>query len=323
MMTLRTLLVISALLFLPVSAFAQVDAVVAVTPEYPAPYSQTVLTLSSYSFDVNTANITWSVNSKTALSGVGAKSLTLTMGPAGQSATVAVSAKIPGGETFSQTISVTPQSVDLVYEGTESYVPPFYEGKPLPGEGSAVRVVAFPTMSENGAVLSPSSLSYAWYMNDEFIDRVSGIGKSSATFLLDYLSDTTKIRVRVRSPLGNIAEKTVYISPHKTLPTFYEYDDVLGTRLIKAFTRRLELSKDITLSLVPYYLSAKNGMGQYATYTWYLDGLPVTPMEKTLLALKPKADTYGTRTLSVFVDNTKRKLEYAKEELEIIFDTRQ
>jgi hypothetical protein len=45
-------------------------------------------------------------------------------------------------------------------------------------------------------------------------------------------------------------------------------------------------------------------------------------LEKTLLVLKPKDNAYGARTLSVVVGNTLRTLQEAKNELEIVFDTR-
>lgn len=322
MMKHRILTILTALLLVPFFCSADVEGTISVTPEYPAPYSEAVLTFSSYSFDANVAMITWSVNKKVVLSGLGAKRLAVTMGGAGQSAQVDVTAKLADGNSVSSSITLAPQSVDLLFEGTESHVPPFYGGLALPGEGSATRVVALPTLSENGVIVPSSALSYNWYMNDEFIGRVSGTGKSSASFLLDYLSDATTIKVVVRSPRGNVAEKSISIAPHRPLPTFYAYNEALGTDYSRAFLRRIELDKDVTLSLEPYFLSTRQGTGDYATYAWYLDGLPVTPQEQTLLSLKPKANAYGTRTLSVLLSNSKRKLQEAREELEVIFDTR-
>jgi len=301
---------------------ADIEATVTLTPTNPSPYSKTVLTLSSYSFDVNTSLITWSSGNKTLLSGMGQKMLTVTVGDVGQVLPIKYKAVNADGSFIEGSITLSPQSVDLIYTTEESYVPPFYEGRTLPGEGSTVRVTALPTISEGGVKLAPTSLAYSWYVNGEYLDNASGAGKNSVTILLDYLSNSTDIRVLVRSPRGNAAEKTISIYPHAVLPTLYAYDEVLGTDLTQAFSRRLELDRDITLSLEPYYLSNRKGLANSATYDWYLDGLPVTPLEQTLLVLKPKENTYGARTLSVIVANAKRTLQEARNELEVVFDTR-
>jgi hypothetical protein len=321
-MTLKRLLVTLACILIPYGAYADIDATVTLTPTNPAPYDKVILTLSSYSFDVNTALISWSSQGKVIDSGMGHKTLSVTAGDTGQILPISYKATTADGSFVQGSISIAPQSVDIIYATEESYVPPFYEGRTLPGEGSTVKVTALPTISEGGVKLPASSLAYSWYVGGEYLDSASGAGKNTATILLDYLSDATEVRVLVRSPRGNTAEKTISIYPHQVLPTLYSYDDILGTDLSKAFSRRLELDHDITLSLEPYFLSTKKSLAPTASYDWYLDGLPVTPIERTLLALKPKDNSYGARTLSVIVGNSKRTLQEAKSELEIIFDTR-
>ena len=68
MMKHRILTILTALLLVPFFCSADVEGTISVTPEYPAPYSEAVLTFSSYSFDANVAMITWSVNKKFVLS---------------------------------------------------------------------------------------------------------------------------------------------------------------------------------------------------------------------------------------------------------------
>lgn len=307
---------------LPALASAQQeDASLSLTPENPAPNENVVVTLSSYSFDVNVAMITWSVNGKTVLSGLGKKSITLPAGNVGQEIPLTVTASTAGGSSVTQKVVISPQSVDLVYYGKESYVPPFYEGRALPAEGAVVRVVAFPGIAEAGKRVPDSNLSFSWYVNDQYQERASGVGKSNLDIPLDYLNESTDVRVLVRSPIGNAAEKEVSIYPHAILPLFYKYDNLLGTDFSRAFVRRLELSKDITLSLEPFFLSTLR-LEDSASYGWYLDGLPVTPQEKTLLSLRPKENSSGVRTLSVTVEQTKRRLQEVEESLQVVFDTR-
>lgn len=306
---------------LPFSLFAQAEMNLSITPENPAPFQDVVVSLVSYSFDVNVAMITWSANGKTLSSGLGKKSITLPVGDVGQEIPLKVQAVLADGAKFTQQVNISPQSVDLIYEAKEGYVPPFYQGRSLPAEGSNVQITALAILLEGGKKVPDSNLSYNWYVNDEYKAGSSGVGKSSMLVALDYLSEATDVRVLVRSPRGNVAEKSISIPPHDVMPLLYPYDELLGTDFSKTFIRRLELSKDITLSLEPFYLSTRTMEGT-ASYDWYLDGLPVTPQERTILALRPKADSYGTRLLTVAMSQSRRKLQEAEIALEIIFDTR-
>ncbi len=322
-MTLATRLLLSfALLFVPMYAFAALDVSVSMSPTNPAPYQETTITLTSASFDVNGAMITWKSGGTTLLSGLGAKKVTVTAGASGQEIPISYTVITVDGGGASGSFIVSSQTVELLYESRESFVPPFYQGRSLPSEGAVVRVTALPSLSEGGVRIQASSLAYSWYLNGEFLENASGVGRSVATIALDYLSDSNDVRVVVRSPRGSVAEKRTSISPHAVMPLLYSYDEVLGTNLTKTFWRRLETSKDITLSLVPFYFSSNNEFENTASYSWYLDGLPVTPMEKTLLSLRPRENSVGIRTLSVMVESAKRKLQKATNEIEVIFDTR-
>lgn len=317
----KRLLILLATL-LPLHVYAALDATLTVTPTYPSAYQKVVLTLSSYSFDVNVATITWSSQGKTLLSGFGQKQLSLTVGNVGQIIPISYKAVTANGDTITGSISLTPQSVDLMYESKESYVPPFYGGKALPGEGANLRVIAFPAIYESGARLSPSGLSYSWYINGEYAERISGAGRQSAIIPMKVLTDSTEIKVMIRSPRGNVAERTITVYPNEALPILYPYDEVLGVDYTKPFMRRMELARDTTVSLEPFYFSSKAGLDATATYAWYLDGLPITPQEKTLISLRPSGNSFGTKKLSVLLENSKRLLQKSRADIEVIFDAR-
>ena len=309
------------LCFLPALTFAQAEATLTLSPKNPNPNENVTVTLSSYSFDVNTAKISWMVNGKTISSGEGERSITLQLGNVGQEIPLRVEVLLYDGSSVVQQIMITPQAVDLMYESRESYVPPFYGGRSLPSDGSVVHVVAFPTLVEKGKKLSEQNISYSWYVNGEHVAQASGFGKTSIDVPVDYLRGSTVVKVLARSASGSTAEKELTIYPHAILPRLYKYDELLGTDLSLAYVKRLELTNEITLSLIPWYMSVI-GLEMTASYDWFVDGLPVTPQEKTILSLRPKADSYGVRTLAVTVKQTKRRLQEAETALQIVFDTR-
>lgn len=318
---LRRLIIISALFF-PLSLYAEPQMTLTLNPIAPGPYEKVDIILNSYSFDVNTTELEWTVDGAAFASGLGLKKISVITGGVGEAHQIMVKATTANDGVLQAGISLAAQSVDIVWESVESYIPPFYEGKALPGEGSFVRVTALPTMSDGGAQLSPNTISYNWYINDNYIDAASGIGKQSAIIPLDILSNETDIKVRARTPSGMIAEKTVNIYQHKTMPMVYMYDPLLGIARNKNLSGRMEVTKNFTLSFEPYYLSTK-GLETASKYTWLLDGLPITPLGNTLLSLQPKENSTGSKKLSISVNNTKRRLQDALTELEIIFDTRQ
>lgn len=307
----------------PTILFAGSEAAITLEPKNPTPYTSVNATLVSYLFNVNTANITWSSNGKELLRGVGVKKLTLKTGSAGSQIPLRVKAVTANNEIYEVSIAVTPESVDIIYETPESYVPTFYEGRSLPGEGAVVRFVAMPNISERGQIISPSSLSYSWYVSGEFVDNLSGIGRQSALIEMDFLRPFTNVKVVVNGPYGVSATKSLDVYQHNVMPLVYTYDDILGTNFTSVINKRFETTKDFTLSLEPFYLSTNNGLEDTVSYNWALDGLPVTPLGGTLLSMRPKEDSYGARKLSITVENTKRRLQKISTGIELIFDTRE
>ena len=318
---LSTLMLFFALC-IPSLSFATDEASIELVPRNPKPYTPVKATLVSYLFNVNTALITWKVDGKVLLHGVGEKRITISTRGVGDKIPVHVTAVTANNETTEIDLVITPESVDILYETPESYTPLFYEGRSLPGEGALVKFVAMPNISENSSRLSPSSLSYSWYVNGELVDSASGIGRQSAMLSLDLLSNYTSIKVVAFSPRGNTAENSIDIYPHEVMPLLYGFDDILGIIHTTMLGKRIEKTKDFTLALEPFYLSTKGTVGDSAFYTWTLDGLPTTPLGGRILALRPKENSFGARSLSIEVGNTKRKLQKISTDLSLIFDTR-
>lgn len=308
--------------FIPTITFAADEASVTLDPKSPTPYTDVTATLVSYLFNTNTAMITWSINGKVVLKGIGERRLKVRTGAVGTRIPVHIVAETADATKVELDISVTPASVDILYETPESYTPLFYEGHSLPGEGATVKFVAMPNINEGGVNLPASSLSYSWYVNGDFNDSASGIGKQAAYLSLDYLSPFTTIKVAAYGPRGTVAEKVIDVYPHSVMPLLYTYDDVLGADYTSLIGRRLEKTKDFTLLLEPFYLSSKNGLQDFASYNWYLDGLPVTPLGGTLLSLRPNSNSYGSKKLSITAENSKRSFQKGEVSLNVIFDTR-
>ncbi len=316
--------IVSFLFILEVS-IARADLIgnLVLDPVNPGPYSSVTVTLTSYDFDVDNSNISWTINGKLVSSGPGVKQIKITTGAVGTATNISAKATVPGGQIFRATMMLTPASVDLTWESPESFVPPFYEGRSLPAEGATVRVNATPHMSSLGKVLSSADVSYAWYKNDEFIDKLSGRGKSSADINLEYLTDVTSVKVVARAPDGSTATKSIDLYPHNIVPIFYLYDPILGPDLSNAITKRFETTKEFTLRFIPFFFSLNKVAGSGATFSWTIDGLPITTEDDTTVTLRPKENSYGSRVLGINLENSNRILQNTESTLNVVFDTRQ
>lgn len=322
MLLFKKLIIVSSLFFSTSFAYAAINATIESFPEFPKAYDAVTLTLKSYSFDTDLAKITWKVDGKIVSSGYGLKSLKVTAKGTGEVSVVQVSVVLPNNDTVSLDFILSPQSIDLVWEAAESYTPPFYEGKTLPGEGSLIRVVAFPSFVENGVGVPPTSVAYTWTVNDSVVPSASGMGKQTLTTRLDYLSDSSVVKVVARTAGGSFAEERITITPNDISPLFYKHDPILGTDLSITVGKRIEVTKEVSLKLEPFFISQVVGSDSGESYLWTIDGLPVTTQTPTMITLRPKEKSYGVKTISVLVENTKRRLQQTKAVLEVVFDTR-
>lgn len=311
------------LLFLSVGfSLAQSQATLTTDVDSIEPNKVIKVTLASYSFNVDTTDISWFINGKPYTSGLGLASINVPVGDIGTVVTVAAQFVTPEKETLRSQVTLSPQSVDLVWEAQESYTPPFYEGKALPGEGAMISLTAIPNMSVQGVQASPENIAYAWFVNGEALLNTGGIGQRSVKIPLETLTNETEIKVKAQTTGGALAIKTIIISPHDILPTMYAYDPILGVDRSQALIRRFETTKEFTLSFEPYYFSMNTPqLSKDSSIVWLLNGLPISPEGRTL-SLKPQKDSYGSKSLSVSIESAKRFLQKGKVDLDLVFDTR-
>lgn len=303
--------------------YAEDLASLSLNPENPIPKSTVSVKLESYYFDVNTARITWKINKKIVLSGIGEKSLTVKTGSVGEGQLVTVIAENEAGVFVEQEVAIVPSSVSILYEAPKSYVPHFYEGRSLPADGALVKVTAFPQISDGEGQLPPSSFGYTWYVNDSVIESASGYGKQSANIYINYLRNQTDVTVLVRSPKGNTATKSITIRPHLPMPLLYLHDPVFGTNFTKFIEKRFETTEDFTISLEPFYLSERDkGDDEDPKYLWLVGSYPSTPVGGKVLAFHLKEEDYGTKILDISITGPNKLLQTARTSAEIIFDTR-
>ncbi len=205
-----------------VAAHAQLataDLSLSTVPLDPQPLQSVQIRLQSFGFDLSQATITWNYNGTPIASGTGRTTVTVTAPANGQVGTVSATASSTDFSSTTATLLLRPASVDVIWEGADSYTPPFYKGRALPANNGLIRVTAIPAIS------APRGLTYTWSENSSVLQNSSGYNKNSIVFQNDTLNTLENIGVTATSTnfSGN---GSVSIAPVK--PTVVGYFNTDG-----------------------------------------------------------------------------------------------
>lgn len=283
------------------------------SPSNPGPNQSVTLALTSYSFSLQTAEIDWSIDGGKIVGGIGYSKYTITTKAIGRSTRVDITVTPIGSIPITQTVTIVPASVDLLWEATDSTVPPFYKGKALATAESAVKFVAIPqVVSGDGSLVPSSDFLYEW--RDEYNpdDAHSGFGKNSFTTSMDYLNPTRNIGVDVSGRDGVIAATNdIALDPSDPMLALYAvsplygalYDHQLGADYTVTDT-------DTSIMAMPYYFSPGNPTSSQLAYTWSLNGNTVeTPGIPNMLYLHRGDASTGDASVNLSLVNSTKLLQ--------------
>ena len=289
-------------------------------PENPEPYENVNIDLSSYANNLDTVNITWSINSKVALAGIGKKSFSLNAPAADEETTVSVVVTLPDGDVNLR-ILVKPSKMVLLWEATDSYVPPFYRGKALPSPESSVKVVAIPEIRNGGSFVNPKNMSYSWkkdYNNDQ--DN-SGFGKSSYTYTNDYLDDDSTIGVSaITLDQKYTSSGNITVRSYDPKIIFYTKDTKMGTLWENAVGDDHVIKNDEVLEADPYFLSPQSLNSPILDWSWYINDQPITLTSfiKNIIPLRAGGAS-GNAKIRVEINNKYKIFQTANKEINVQF----
>ncbi len=276
------------------------------SPENPAPKTKTTITLVSFGVTLNSATIAWSIDGKTVLTGIGAKTYTLTTKQSGSATKIKVTVTPATGDPITTETSIIPGGVDILWQATDSIVPPLYRGKALPTTESAIRYVAMTDIRESSGKIAPASLVYTWKHNGALNQKASGYGKYSFSALGSYVATSQKIEVTVENKDRTVSAKNA-ITIATVLPkiNWYETSSLYGPRFDAALTGTHTLSgNDISLLAMPYFFSPNNPLSPRLAYSWKINGeKTTTPSAPNLLFLRREADSAGNARIDLSIEN--------------------
>jgi len=289
-------------------AQSSVDLSLTTIPLDPKPLQKVTITAESFSVDLNQATITWSQGGRTIDSGTGRKSITITAPAAGQTSTITMNATGSSFGTTTASIAIRPGSIDLLWEASDSYTPPFYKGKALLSNGGAIRVTAIPSAT------APKQLSYTWSRDNTILGSLSGFNKSSLSFKNSDLNDVEDISVTGGSGLF---EGSASLSIKPSNPTVVVYQKNEGfIDYANGSNTVLNTSKTgLILKLEPFFFSVPTTVLKSLALDITEGGTSIVsatnPTELYLSAPEEKGQsllTIAISTISYSLQNISRRL---------------
>ncbi len=288
------------------SQINQQDVSFSSEPEIPGAFQDVTVTVDSYLTDVSRAFFIWKKDGKTVLSATGANQFTFTTADIGQVTTIDVSMLLSTGEAIQKRMLFNPSEADLIWEGADSYTPPFYRGRALPSSEGYIRVVAIPQINNLGTTANINNFVFRWKRNDAAIPEYSGFNKSALVFQQSYLNEEEKIEVTSQeNTTGSVGVGTVTVPIFKPQILMYARDAIKGVDWNHELGKSYDItSVEKTLVAIPYYFSPASPTSPQLRYTWTINGDTVTtPNAPNTLTLK-SGSSKGISNLKVSIENT-------------------
>lgn len=289
------------------------DVTISVNPDTPVANQEVTLTVKSYLISLDSADISWSIDGKRAQSGVGLETFKFTTKDVGQSTTIDVTVLPVGGYVIQKELVITPSSVDILWEATDSATPPFYRGKALPTTQAKLKFVAIPNIkTSDGVYVNPNNIVYTW-SNDYTADRnSSGYGKQSYNIDMAMIDQGESVEVKAQMRGGGFsAVNQVNTGIFDPKIIWYSTSPLYGPQFENALTNgSIVTSGDVSVFAEPYFASPRNILNGNLTYNWTLNNQSVdTPQNANEISFHRNNTNKGIMNLSLSINNTEKFLQ--------------
>lgn len=295
------------------------DIVLQIIPEYPSPGASAKAVVSSYVTDLNKAIISWSINGEEKLTAIGQKNFEFTVAPFGRNTRIEVEIYTADGQTINKSQTIASAGVDLLWQGVDVYVPPFYRGRSYVGKEGRFKVVAMPNVVHNNNVVGHKSLSYSWKEDGEAQTASSGWGKNFYLYKASFLDSFGRIGVTVSDTNGTGAQNEITLNTSEPKIVFYKKDRVFGNRSENAIQNGYSINPSgETIVAIPYFFYPKNLNSGGVSFVWSLGGQTIqTPRVKNEILVAP--DGRGSSSIKLEIRNTNSLFQKAEKEINVNF----
>ena len=321
------LFIFPALLIFPVFAFAQfnsfsvTDISTSISPQTPGPLDNVTIRAESFGTDLNKATIRWSLNDRVIKEGIGLKTFSFQMGQAGTVSKIDLFITTDEGEAINRSFSFAPNDVDLVWQ-TNSYTPPWFNGKPLFSHQNIIKFIAIPHIIQDGKEVPSSNLIYTWTRNDTVLGDFSGYGKNTYTMQGSIISRPLDMIVKVSTLDGNdIGFAETVVAPVDPIILFYEKSPLYGLLYQRFIGQDYYMtSPEVEISAVPIFFGVSNPTDSNLAYHWNINGSQLNNASPSQIFRAPE-NQKGYSNIYLSIENSAKELQSASSKFNLNFDT--
>ncbi|MEX2052290.1 MAG: hypothetical protein WD991_01165 [Candidatus Paceibacterota bacterium] len=300
---------------------SQSSILVNIAPENPAPFENITVSLNSYSANLDPVLITWSVNGSKILSEIGKKSFSTKVGGAGTETTIVAVIYLPAG-SIEKRVILRPSALTLLWQATDSYVPPFYKGKALPIADSEIKVVAMPEIRSGGSLVNPKNMTYTWKKDYSNEQSASGYGKNYFVYQNDYLESSNNVEVTAATIDQRYSSRGgTDVGTFLPRISFYRKDAKMGIIFNRELSANHRINGEEIVVAVPYFISPKQIQIPSLIFSWAINGSAVSaPIgTKNIIPLKTVEGVSGVSKLRLEIENRNKIFQTASKEINIEF----
>lgn len=302
---------------------APIDGVtISNSPEKPAPNENVTVTIESYLIDLNSSSIIWLADGKEITRGIGIKNVTLKAPNVGKRITIIAIIGANNGKEVRKSITIKSGSVDIIWETSRSYSPPFYKGKNSFIYENWIKLIAIPHISSDGSKeIDPKNLVYQWKMGGKNIENGTGYGIQSIEIKASEIPKPLDITVDVYTrDQREEASSFIRLEPIEPSIGFYEISPLYGILFNKSLNNVHTMNNaEINLMVAPFGFNF-NSKNNKLSYIWSVNNVEQPELVKNQsIILRPKGDMEGSSNINIEVRHENDILERAQSSIMINF----
>lgn len=229
--------------------------------------------------------------------GVGRITFETSAGKVGKSVIVRVNVKNDIFEEGRDTI-ITPNTTFILYEGVDSYVPPFYKGRSLPSKEGTVRMGAISFENSEISDFQNKKNNYEWTINEKEPLSKEGENKIINKTTVSFVENNLNVKVRKSDNFGKkISDSFNTIFVQDIDPVIYKTDP---KALVKKEISINEKGNDFYLWVEPFFFTGESRYDKNLVYNWTIDGIEQSlkkPWFVNIKGIKDKASLVGLKIL--------------------------
>lgn len=217
-------------------------------------------------------------------------------------------------------------NINLTSQTLNSYTPLFYEGKPLPGEGADIKVLANVDVNIPGGSFDSSKLFYSWTLNDYVSHTYTKTGGNIMIFSLDPLVTENVVDLKVYSDnrlTTLLGEKQLKLRPRPTKTILYkDFQNPIIT-YANAMNKKYEsykVSPNDSFNIIaePFYFTAKSAKDSSLGYTWVLNNIPGNMDNSNIFYYTAPSKNVANFGIGIKVSNSTKILQASNENINLI-----